>query len=135
MSNQDYRNIIREMCQYITLPSWEEVVDAQCLAINGKLVGLLFDEEIDASRMFVYFDLGGPSDGVDLPYRTLLEANLTAAEDVTGHFGINPNNGNVTYMAFFPIEPVDTAGARLAELLARSVGSPDAFLVRHRLCA
>ncbi|KVZ91254.1 hypothetical protein WL22_22905 [Burkholderia ubonensis] len=135
MSNEKYRNVICDMCRYIGLSAWEQVADAQCLAISGKLVGVFFDDEVDADRLFIYFDLGGSSDGVDIPYRTLLEANLTAAVDVTGHFGINPASGDIIYMVVFLIEPADTAGVRLAELLARSVGTLDAILARHRLHA
>jgi len=121
MNSRDYKQLITDLCTTVGLTSMQSVIDSQHITIAGMTVGLIFDEKISSSRLFIYIDLGALAEGRESELqRAMLTSNVRADGAATGHFGIHPTTGNAVYhirLAFH----AELTGVDLAQFLSYHV--------------
>lgn len=131
MKEQDYRRLMTTLCDVVGLDSVTETVASQHLVINGTAVGVIFDEAISPTRIFIYIDLGPiPDADASQLHRTMLANNVKADSSITGHFGIHPKTGNAVFHIRMRFSQ-ELTGDELARLLRHQVMLHQDWIARY----
>lgn len=127
---QEYRRIVRELCEYLAISDPLEMEGSQLIQFGETAVSLVYDVEQPADALFVYFDLGPiPDDIRPAVHEGMLRTNLRPDADMLGHFGVHPVSGHaVWHVRFQGLQSMN--GATLASFLASQVGALDGWMDR-----
>ena len=127
MTEADYRQLIREMCEAAEFEDWEQLAYARHFEIDGVVAALLHDEEAAPDTLTICFQFGDEFDPAR--HGHLLAYNMTApaSPDGRGAFGVMPDQDRVAYRTDLSWQS-PMAGSDLFQLLTRHLRSAQAAL-------
>jgi len=113
MSVEVYGRVIQEWCGATGMTPWEPAEDMN-VEVDGTVVGLIYNGDLDPGTLHLYFDLGH----LEYPdlHKTLLQANALIEPDGHGYFALHPESGSVVYRSDLALTE-QTSGSALPELL------------------
>lgn len=115
------RRIIEELCAVIGLnDNADMIVKGGGIRIDKSMVWLAYEEALDYDHMFVYVDLGLPSNPLDA-YKRLLKLNFELGAGIRGVMSLHPENEHVMYTFRYPLMESST-GQALLDWVLRIVG-------------
>jgi len=96
------------------MAAWDPAEDMN-VEVDGTVVGLIHDGDLDPGTLHLYFDLGY----LEYPdlHKTLLQENARIEPDAGGYFALHPESGSVVYRAELSLTE-QTSGSALPELIA-----------------
>lgn len=102
MNDDTYARIIRELCDFMSLPDPSALLATQHLNIGETTVALMHDATAAPDTLFVYFDLGPiPAAMRQRVHEGMLRSNLRPDADALGHFGVHPDTGHAVWHVRF----------------------------------
>ncbi|WP_080415547.1 CesT family type III secretion system chaperone [Burkholderia ubonensis] len=131
MNGSEYRSFVFELCKKIGITDWETVAHTQHLCVDDRVVALFFDESVDPTKLYVWVDLGSPSENAEQLYKRLLELNLTPGRSIVGHFALDDESGSVIYVVPVTFTGSPDEASALARLLPHLARPLDDLLELH----
>src|SRR6266446_9317300 len=125
-SESHHRRIVEELCAVLgQTANAHLLLEGGAMKIDKYAVWLVHDAPFDPGHMFVYVDLGVPSDPA-VAYKRLLKLNFELGAGVRGVMSLHPENDRVLYTFRYPLTAA-SSGQDLLKTLLRFAGgvSPD----------
>lgn len=116
MSRDTFEGLVAQLCEAISLPDPQAVLERGWIEVEGFEVQLSHFEN-DPAAMYMNFHFGIVTAGRTLQvFRLMLEANLTVYAQDQAQVGINPDTSGIVLIVRVPITD-DVNGPWLAETL------------------
>ncbi|OGB25920.1 MAG: hypothetical protein A3I66_12130 [Burkholderiales bacterium RIFCSPLOWO2_02_FULL_57_36] len=118
---QDFKKLMANVCSLINLDPASAVIEGAPFYVNDVMFTLIFDEAVDARRIFLFARFGDlpPVNGGAVLAALLRNNHLGFLGDGPG-FSISPTTGKVTYCRHLFLEKTDAR--QFADLLVYLAG-------------
>lgn len=128
MTDADYRQLVRELCEEAKFDDWEGMAYAMHFEIDGVVAALLYDEEHAPDTLTLCFEFRDRFDPAR--HGPLLAYNMTApaSPDGRGAFGVMPGEDRLSFRTDLAW-PTRVAGSEMLQLISRHLRTVQAALL------